>query len=589
MANLVTHVIGVAEWQNVTGFIGDITEMEKGIESLNKKLAALGMDIPGLAKAAAGITLITIALRGMASAIKGASKLQGLEVGFEALTGSMEDARNLMRELMTFAAKNPLDTMQALEAGQSLLAQGFDRKTLVSDLSTIGDMAALSPDPQAFEGIVRAMGQIRTKSTLQAEELNQLAERGVPVRDVLATSLAKRRGGTAEDWLAKLGAGTSGLTGKEAIDEVLAAFRDSRFNGIMGKKGQILEAQWNNTLDNLNIILSDSGRDLVSALTPLATAAASTTEWLRNVNQAMGGKVGLVALVAALGVGTILTAGFVVKLIRTFKNLDFVLMKLAASSNLAARSIDKLTLNDIFDPKKGGRALGDELKNDAKDVAKTGVIAAVLTKLKDFFIGVKTLAGSVLGYIWNFTKGIGSVARTVPGMIAEWVSSTVAGMVAALAAVIATPFKLASMGYLLKPGEHGSKYGGEAYQEYKRYKERAARGDTEFANKSLEAAKGYLRTADLIDPLDWKDKFRMIFDPKGYQNDLGKRLEGYFGDTINNNKAAQETAKNTKEMNQTLKKIEGKGVGNIGTYGTRAREGWRVNQAWAIAFSNGVG
>ncbi len=109
----------------------------------------------------------------------------------------------------------------------------------------IGDtVSALGGSQEVFEGIIRALGQIYTKGKLSAEELLQLAERGVPAYEILKEKL-----GLTADQLANIG--SQGIEAKKAIDALVEGMAE-RFGGNMQKMANT----WSGIISNLKDSLS---------------------------------------------------------------------------------------------------------------------------------------------------------------------------------------------------------------------------------------------------------------------------------------------------------------------------------------------
>jgi tape measure domain-containing protein len=109
-------------------------------------------------------------------------------------------------------------------------------------LETIGDtVAALGGSEEVFEGIIRALGQIQAKGKASAEELMQLAERGVPAYQILQEKL----GLTAEQ-VANIG--NEGIEASRAIEALLEGMRE-RFGGNMERMSQSWEGMMSNLRD----------------------------------------------------------------------------------------------------------------------------------------------------------------------------------------------------------------------------------------------------------------------------------------------------------------------------------------------------
>lgn len=116
-----------------------------------------------------------------------------IAAGFEVLLISLDTitkgkGQEWFDRLNQWALKMPINTEKAIKAFQMMKAMGLD--PLISDMTTLVDTAsALGGQADTMEGIARALGQIVTKGKVSAEELMQLAERGVPAYKILREEL----------------------------------------------------------------------------------------------------------------------------------------------------------------------------------------------------------------------------------------------------------------------------------------------------------------------------------------------------------------------------------------------------------------
>lgn len=124
------------------------------------------------------------------SIIETGESFENLGVRLETLEGSSERAQKAMDWVVQFAKDTPLQIEEVTEAYARLRNFGID--------PTAGSLAALT-DATAGQGkggehllgIITAVGQAWTKQKFQAEEANQLLERGVPAWNLLSKATGK--------------------------------------------------------------------------------------------------------------------------------------------------------------------------------------------------------------------------------------------------------------------------------------------------------------------------------------------------------------------------------------------------------------
>ena len=183
---------------------------------IDELIAVLGFDLRGEAEAKRFQTIMNGAERsahalaaaiGRAAAVAGAAAATGftllgkgvLETGsafeklnlqLEMLEGSSQAAKERMDWLRKFAINTPLDLKGATAAYVKMKNFGMD--PLNGSMQAIVDSNAMMAGSQEqLEGIILALGQAWTKEKFQAEEANQLLERGVPAWELLSKAMGK--------------------------------------------------------------------------------------------------------------------------------------------------------------------------------------------------------------------------------------------------------------------------------------------------------------------------------------------------------------------------------------------------------------
>lgn len=111
-------------------------------------------------------------------------------ISFTTMLGSGTKAKAFLENMKDFAAKTPFEFPDLVQAAQRMLAYGFAADQILPTLRSIGDAAAmLGASPEVINRITLAFGQIKAKGTVQAEEMRQLAEAGIPAWEILAQKL----------------------------------------------------------------------------------------------------------------------------------------------------------------------------------------------------------------------------------------------------------------------------------------------------------------------------------------------------------------------------------------------------------------
>jgi tape measure domain-containing protein len=136
--------------------------------------------------------------------------------------------------LNEWALKMPIDTQGAIRAFKNLRAMGLDFGERTTDVMTtlVDTTSALGGGEDVLMGIVRALGQMYTKGKASAEELMQLAERGIPAYEILAEKL-NLTGEQVQN------IATSGIDVRDAIDALIEGMTE-RFGGA----SESMQSSW---------------------------------------------------------------------------------------------------------------------------------------------------------------------------------------------------------------------------------------------------------------------------------------------------------------------------------------------------------
>lgn len=213
---------------------------------------------------------------GIVQPLKLAGDLEQTQIAFETMLGDAERAARFIREAQQFARETPFDTEGVLEASRLLMAFGFEAEQVIPMLTTLGDTAAgLGAGSEGIERLTRALGQMQAKGRVQAEELLQLQELGVPAAQILQEEL-----GLTAKQVANIG--EIGLSSAKAIEALLAGMA-KRYGGLMQKQSKSFQGLWNNIKETFQTqILMKWGEGLRLGIQP---HLMRLVEWIET-NQA---------------------------------------------------------------------------------------------------------------------------------------------------------------------------------------------------------------------------------------------------------------------------------------------------------------
>jgi tape measure domain-containing protein len=235
----------------------DTREFNKELGKIQRQIRQTSDNIMDMGKTMTmGVTLPIVGLG--AAAVKAAADLETMETQFISLTGGAEQAGAMVDQLNQFAAATPFQIEEIAGAARQLLAAGTDISQVNEQLGFLGDIAATSGE--SIEDITAIFAKVQAKGKVELENLNQLAERGIPIFTALseATGLLP----------SQLGAGAVTV---EQFNATLRGFAEEGgfAHGAMERLSQTAAGKFSTALDNLK----QAGASLGNVLLPYVTAA----------------------------------------------------------------------------------------------------------------------------------------------------------------------------------------------------------------------------------------------------------------------------------------------------------------------------
>ena len=266
-------------------FKRSLNNSSKSVDGLGSSIGGIGTKLAGIAAAAAGAFTFS-------NIVETTARFEDLKTALTSVTGSIDSGKNAFAFVQDFATKTQFGVEELTEAYIKLKASGIEPTEKL--LTTFTDTAAVTTDQL---GSLTAMTDLLSRTTsggLGLEELNRLADRGIPVFKILEEQMGLTRmeisefGKTAE--------------GAKLITDALLTGLDQEFGGATQERlGNLSTA-----LSNLDIAsqaamntvgegLAPALNDAVSSMTDFITA---NEDALREVGELIGK--GLVMLIENL-------------------------------------------------------------------------------------------------------------------------------------------------------------------------------------------------------------------------------------------------------------------------------------------------
>jgi tape measure domain-containing protein len=225
-------------------------KVQRNMRSMTSNFTALGTQ---MTKA------VTLPILGIgAMAIKSAADLEKMEVSFISLTGGAKQAGDMMQQLNEFTAKTPFQIDAVATSARQLIASGTGIGEVNEQLQFLGDIAATTGQP--INEIAAIFAKVNAKGKVELENLNQLAERGIPVFKGLADATGLLP--------SELGAGA--VTVKQFNDYLKSLSEEGGMaNGAMERLSETATGKFSTALDNLKLAGAALAEDLLPIISDL--------------------------------------------------------------------------------------------------------------------------------------------------------------------------------------------------------------------------------------------------------------------------------------------------------------------------------
>ncbi len=269
---------------------------------MEARAAAVGARVSAaMERAAAGSQALLKAVTGAAAGL-GAAGLAGVKlaadmeqarIGFTTMLGSAERADTFLRQLWDFAARTPFEFKGLQDSARQFLAFGFAAEDVIPTLTAVGNaVAGLGGGAFEIERVTRALGQMRAKGKVSAEEMMQLAEVGIPAWEMLAKAIG------TDIPTAMQKAEKEGIPAAVAISALVQGMNE-KFPDMMAQQSQTLMGMWSTAKDNVTGVLRVLGKEIIKAfdLKPKLAGAIEALSSLASLLQEKGLRGALAELV----------------------------------------------------------------------------------------------------------------------------------------------------------------------------------------------------------------------------------------------------------------------------------------------------
>lgn len=228
----------------------------------------------GIAGFAAGALKAVGAIREFgASSVAAAAEMQTYSTRFTTLLGDTREAEQHLGKLTKYAAETPFEMAGISKASATLLAFGVEARDSLEVLRMLGDVAAASGGD--LGELARIYGKVNTAGKMDTADINQLADRGLNIRQLLAD-----RDGLSMDAVKKnISSGAYGIADlRWAIEQ--ATGEGGAFFGGAANLSKTFNGLVSTLNDNINMFKASLGEAVLPALSDmLKTGIAMVDKW----------------------------------------------------------------------------------------------------------------------------------------------------------------------------------------------------------------------------------------------------------------------------------------------------------------------
>ena len=171
---------------------GSADALIQGYTTLNDRLHRVGLGLRDIARISSGI-VVSQTFYGIARSIEDATDalstfieaLDYANVAYSALFNDSNLAGDFLDTLQQFSVDTIFKYQDLEKMARKLLAYGIEYKNLMFIIEGLTNIGTMSGDTAALERLAVAIGQIKAKGVLQAEEVRQLVNAYAPMHDIL--------------------------------------------------------------------------------------------------------------------------------------------------------------------------------------------------------------------------------------------------------------------------------------------------------------------------------------------------------------------------------------------------------------------
>ena len=218
-----------------------LQNIEKSLRRVERQSRSLNLALKGVGAA----LIAVVSTRAISSVVRITGEFEDLRTTLNTVTGSARNGAQAFNFVSRFATRTAFTTAQLTNTYIKLAGAGIQPTERL--LTTFSDTAAVTTDRLGTLEAITDLFARTTAGGLGLEDLNRLADRGIPVFDILSEKL-----GLARTAVAEFGQSAEGAA---EIKDALVAGLNERFGGAT-----------ESTLNNLTVLVSNLGEAVKVAI-----------------------------------------------------------------------------------------------------------------------------------------------------------------------------------------------------------------------------------------------------------------------------------------------------------------------------------
>lgn len=217
-----------------------------------------------------GVSAVSEIREAAAAWLDYSSNLENTRIAFTTMLGSAQAAEQHLKELQQFALTTPFQFSELIAASQRMQALGFNAEQVIPVLNDVGNaVAGAGGGSERLDRVVLALSQIQSKGKVMTQELNQLAEAGIPAFRILQETLHKTRSEVNE--LVE-----DGKISSKVFLDAFQKFSQQNFGGLMEQQSKTFTGALSNIKDALLQTSATAFEPLYEKLSQLARSFSET-------------------------------------------------------------------------------------------------------------------------------------------------------------------------------------------------------------------------------------------------------------------------------------------------------------------------